>query len=305
MVVDRPTAAVPVFKLYGVEPEWPTPDLLHCESIPERSRLHDWEIRPHRHADLAQLLYLRRGTAQIEVEGLQRQAVQPAVQVIPPLAIHGFRFSRDVDGYIVTLAAPLLASLKLHLGAQQAVLERAGLYPLSGGECRYIDTLFAAIASEYATPAPARDLMLQSLIGVLAVWLGRQLLVRDAGERERGRGRADRADAYLRDFLRLVEDHFHQHWSIETYAHRLDITPAHLNSLCRRLHGQTALGVVHQRLLLEAKRNLIYTGLTINQIAELLGFSEPAYFTRFFRRLSGSAPTAFRRSPTAGNEGAG
>lgn len=297
--MERQTGAVPVFKLYGVEPEWPTPDLLHCESIAERSRLHDWEIRPHRHADLAQLLYLRRGTAQIEVEGQYSRSVQPSVQVIPPLAIHGFRFSRDVDGYIITLAAPLLASLKLHLGAQQAVLERAGLYPLRGGERRYIGTLFAAIASEYATPAPARDLMLQSLIGVLAVWLGRQLLVRDAGEGEGdgSRGRADRAEVYLRGFLRLVEDNFARHWSIEEYAHRLDITPAHLNSLCRRLHGQTALGVVHQRLLLEAKRDLVYTGLTVNQIAELLGFSEPAYFTRFFKRLSGVAPTAFRRTP--------
>lgn len=51
---------VPVFKLYGAPLEWPTPDLLHCESIPARSRLHDWEIKPHRHADLAQLLYVRR-----------------------------------------------------------------------------------------------------------------------------------------------------------------------------------------------------------------------------------------------------
>lgn len=54
---------VPVFKLYGAPLEWPTPDLLHCESIPARSRLHDWEIKPHRHADLAQLLYVRKGWA--------------------------------------------------------------------------------------------------------------------------------------------------------------------------------------------------------------------------------------------------
>ena len=45
-------AAVPVFKLYGETAVWPTPDLLHCESIPERSRLHDWEIKPHQHGDL-------------------------------------------------------------------------------------------------------------------------------------------------------------------------------------------------------------------------------------------------------------
>ncbi|WP_153676373.1 helix-turn-helix domain-containing protein, partial [Pseudomonas aeruginosa] len=69
----------------------------------------------------------------------------------------------------------------------------------------------------------------------------------------------------------------------------------HLNSVARRLSGQTALGIVHQRLLLEAKRDLVYTAMTVNEIADRLGFSEPAYFTRFFKRLSGVSPSAFRK----------
>lgn len=52
---------VPVFKLYGETSAWPTPDLIHCESIPERSKLHGWEIKPHRHSDLVQLLYVQAG----------------------------------------------------------------------------------------------------------------------------------------------------------------------------------------------------------------------------------------------------
>ena len=67
--MNQQQVGVPVFKLYGDALEWPTPDLLHCESIPKRSRLHDWVIEPHRHPDLLQLLYLRSGWALIEVEG--------------------------------------------------------------------------------------------------------------------------------------------------------------------------------------------------------------------------------------------
>lgn len=63
---------IPVFKLYGDGADWPTPDLLHCESIAARSRLHDWEIGAHRHADLTQLLYIRRGLAEVEIEGSTR-----------------------------------------------------------------------------------------------------------------------------------------------------------------------------------------------------------------------------------------
>lgn len=295
-MVKETAATIPVFKLYGGDLGWPTPDLLHCESIPERSRLHDWEIRPHRHGDLTQLLYLRRGEARIEIEGTELRIDYPAVQVIPPLVIHGFRFSTDVDGYIVTLAAPLLASLRGHLGEQETVLSQPGLYPASANEQRYIDTLFTALADEYtsAVASSARDLQLQSLVALQAVWLCRKF----AEQRNRVHGssvaRGDRSNECFARFTRMIEEHFRSHWSVDEYARRLDISTVHLNTICRRLHGKTALGVLHERLLLEANRNLVYTTLTVNQIADLLGFSEPAYFTRFFKRLAGATPREFR-----------
>jgi AraC family transcriptional activator of pobA len=54
------------------------------------------------------------------------------------------------------------------------------------------------------------------------------------------------------------------------------------------------LQLIHQRLLLEAKRNLVYTSMTVAQVADSLGFSEAAYFSRFFRRATGLSPRAFR-----------
>ena len=98
--------SIPVFKLYGEALGWPTPDLLHSESIAARSCLHHWEIEPHRHADLWQLLFLYKGQAEIELEGQVRCLREAAIQVVPALCVHGFRFSEDVDGYVVTLAAP-------------------------------------------------------------------------------------------------------------------------------------------------------------------------------------------------------
>ena len=67
-------------------------------------------------------------------------------------------------------------------------------------------------------------------------------------------------------------------------AEALGLSVAHLNSLCRRLAGQSALQILHQRVLLEAKRELVYTSLTINQLADSLGFADPAYFSDVFAR---------------------
>ena len=281
---------IPVFKLYGAGLEWPTPDLLHCESIADRSRLHDWKIRPHRHADLTQLLYIRRGWAEVEIEGVRARIDDAAVQVVPPLCIHGFRFSERVEGHVLTLANPLLAQLETSLDGQQAALRSADLHR-AGRDRRYLNTLFDAIDREYRTHATARDLLLQSLVGMLAVWVGRQMLVRQAQ-------RPSRAQELLAAFTEMVEKDFSTQRSVEGYAAGLDITPAYLNTLARRFTGHSAQGVLHQRLLLEAKRQLIYTAMTVSQISDGLGFSEPAYFSRFFKRLAGQSPKEFRLNPS-------
>lgn len=281
---------IPIFKLYGEDLEWPTPDLLHCESIPKRSSLHHWEIKPHQHADLFQLLYVQRGQAVVEVEGRRSEVLEAAIQVTPPLCVHGFQFSADIEGYVLTIAAPLVARLEEQLGAPLTVLASAGSYPI-GRERRYVNTVFATLLQEYEGSAPARELLLHSLVNALIVWIIRrnQQSTPPSGPDERNR-------QLLGRFMKLVEEHYREHLTVEAFAHRLGMSSVYLNSLCRQLAGQTALQIIHQRLLLEAKRNLIYTRMTISQLSDSLGFSDPTYFSRFFRRLSGHSPNAFRRS---------
>jgi AraC family transcriptional activator of pobA len=279
---------IPVFKLYGETGVWPTPDLIHCESIAERSRLHDWEIKPHRHSDLVQLLYVQAGCAELEVEGALQRVEEASLQVVPALSVHGFRFSRDIQGHVLSLALPLVEQLET--GLPLAPLAVASWHAV-GDEKPQLDALFESISREYSQPAVGRDLLLQSLISMLLVWIGRRCLAaqqREAASLDKGR-------VHLQRFTRLLEEHYREHWPIERYAADLGLSAAHLNALCRSLAGLSALQVVNQRVLLEAKRNLVYTTMTINQVADSLGFSEPAYFSRFFKRSTGVAPQAFRQ----------
>jgi AraC family transcriptional activator of pobA len=78
------------------------------------------------------------------------------------------------------------------------------------------------------------------------------------------------------------------------YARDLGITANHLNAVCRQAVDKSALTLIHERQILEAKRRLVYSALTISQIADELGFSDPAYFSRFFKRLTGTTPKDFR-----------
>lgn len=281
---------VPLFQLYGENQAWPGTDLLHCESIPARSRLHHWEIKPHRHADLFQLLYVQRGQAQVEIEGQRRQISEAALQVVPPLTVHGFRFSADIQGHVLTFGPALVADVEQRLGAPLAVLTSAGCYPL-GRDRHHVHALIATLQQEYQGNAPSRVAMLQALVTALMVWISRR---QQLGQPPRNRDERDQQ--LLGQYLRLVEAHYREHLSVETFATRLGITSLQLNQLCRELTGQSALQVIHQRLLLEARRSLVYTRMSIGQLSDSLGFSDPTYFARFFKRLSGETPNGYRRS---------
>ncbi|MGE1175949.1 helix-turn-helix domain-containing protein [Pseudomonas sp. BW7P1] len=280
--------SIPVFKLYGESLDWPTPDLLHCETISKRSREHQWEIKPHRHADLCQLLFVFKGQAELEIEGQRTQLNEPAIQILPPLSVHGFRFSEDVEGFVVTLATPLINHLQAQLGSAVQALAQAGSYP-AGQDADYLNSLFAALQAEYNGHQPAREMLMHSLVSVIMVWVSRQAI-----RRHNASQRPQRQREYLNGFIQLVEETYRQHVKVEDLAHRLGISVSHLNGTCRELAGQPALQIMHERQLLEAKRLLTYTSMTIYEMSEVLGFSDPTNFTRLFRRRVGISPKAFR-----------
>ncbi|MNN34097.1 HTH-type transcriptional regulator YesS [compost metagenome] len=230
----------------------------------------------------------------VEVEGRRSDVLEPAIQVTPPLCVHGFQFSEDIEGYVLTLGAPLVARLEELLGAPLPVLASSGCYPV-GRDRRYINTLFSVLQREYEGSAPARDLLLHSLVNLLMVWISRQ------NQQSVPPGSKDEGNRQLLgNFIRLVEQHYREHLTVETFAYRLGLSSLQLNGLCRQLAGQSALQIIHQRLLLEAKRNLIYTNMTVSQVSDSLGFSDPTYFSRFFRRLGGQSPKAFRTAAGPG-----
>lgn len=283
-------AEIPVFKLYGENSSWWTPDLLHYETIASRSSLHGWEIKPHRHSNLYQLFYVQKGYARLNIEGKESVFNEGVVQWVSPLCVHGFSFSSDVQGCVLTIASSMISNFEKRMKSPLA-FNVSALNLEIGRDREYLDFLFDSLRREYMRSEAGRELALESWINILLTWLQRRSLEKKDTTEFRSKGHVS-----FSRFSNLVEQHYHEQWSVQRYAQELGVSVVRLNTICQQLCQQTALQFIHQRVLLEAKRNLLYTVMSIANISDRLGFSEQAYFSRFFKRLTGTTPNAFRQA---------
>lgn len=96
-------------------------------------------------------------------------------------------------------------------------------------------------------------------------------------------------------FLHLIEKECLVNNKVNWFADKLFVTPNHLNETSKNITGKTALELIQEQVLLEAKRMIIYTSLSIKEIAFACGFDDVAYFIRFFKKHSGRTPQEYRR----------
>ncbi len=280
---------IPSYRLYG-EKDADRPDFwVHCETIPERTHLHNWEIALHRHAQFFQIFHLTQGSGEVVLEDRLERFAGPAMIFVPPGKAHGFRFSRDIDGLVLTALADRLSSLT---SADRQILEFASalrIVPMD--ETADTDTARKAIqsiATELAGRKLGAPLLLESLTTLAVVALAR-IDRRDALSRQPDRDQ-DRVEA----LLDLIETHYRNRPSVAVLAAKLGLSPAHLNRLARAVTGLSIQGLTDRRTLEAARRDLVFTPSPIQAIAYSLGFADPAYFNRFFRRQTGITPGAYR-----------
>ena len=100
----------------------------------------------------------------------------------------------------------------------------------------------------------------------------------------------------FKDFSLLVEHNYRTMHSVTDYAGRLGVSPKSLTKHLQKIGQPSPSSIIKERLILEAKRQLLYSGSTVKQIAFDLGFNDPAYFTRFFTKMVSKSPLQFKNN---------
>ena len=287
--------SIPVFSLYGEVAGAHDVEFVHIEEIRTRSERYDWAIGSHVHKGLVQALFLFKGSAQVVLDNRVEEVGLPCAVIVPPGTIHSFRFEKEAThGFVLTVAAALplqsgdsrAQSLFEHLFAEPTLVDLRACAPR-------VEALLGEILAESRSTSPAHALMCE--------WLAASTLLLVARERAQvqASGIDDRRAALFRRFRKLVEEHYAEHWPVGRYALTLHVTESRLDRICRALAGRSAFEIVQDRLMLEARRRLVHLAVPVSALAYELGFEDPAYFCRAFKRCTGHTPSDFRRQQRA------
>ena len=283
---------IPTFFLYGEPARQSGPRYLHIEPLSVRSRPANWTIRPHAHTALSQIFALGKGSGTMQADASRIAFQAPCLLLIPSRVVHAFAYEAGTEGRVLTLGDSYLAELLRREPALCGLFAQAlATRPGPPRDARRLDMLLRQLTAELSWMAPGHESAVEALLMMILVLAARSIQ-QFAGPAAGGA----RDSLLVAQFRALVEARFRERPPLAAYLSSLGVSETRLRLACARMAGQAPLQLIQQRTLLEAKRMLLYSNKTASEIAYLLGFCDPAYFSRFFRDGAGIGARAFRRA---------
>jgi AraC family transcriptional regulator, transcriptional activator of pobA len=275
---------VPKVRLYVERPEvrnW----FVHVGHVTERGR---WRTEPHAHPAYGQVIFVRNGRGVMNLEGSNVPFEGPCALLLPTDCVHGLDYEHDADRWVVTVEVAYLAQINAKLREFIALWALPRVIPLDQSDTlhKLIESLKEEVESDEVGHVVGTEALLTTLL---------LTLVRAASLEDTGSDNAVRNDIRLVErFRKLIDAHFRENLPLQDYASMMAVSLVQLRAACASAAEQSPTKMIHARIITEAKRNLIFGDMSVEQIAFGLGFADAAYFTRFFRREVGQAPSQFR-----------
>ena len=280
-------SVIPEFFVYGQPARTLDVGFLHVETVQARASVHRGQVLAHKHPRMAQITFWTIGSGIYRIEDETWSFSAPTVSFVPSGVVHGFSIEPGADAIVVSVADDALAAVAEHsllpLDAPVFVAGRGeeGLWQRLRGT---IET----IKAEYRDSLPGAGRVLPPLVAVALSGIARL-------DAESHSVAVPAAVALVGRLRRLVDQHFRDDWPVERYVEALGTSRHLLDKAAHDTLGAGVKRIVSERRLLEAKRLLLFTVRTVEDIAYEIGFDDPAYFSRVFRERVGEAPAAWRK----------
>jgi len=248
---------------------------------------------PHRH-DYYEIIWFTKAQGSHMVEFVNHELSDNMLLVLPRNQIHCFQTTKGIQGYMLRFSELFLESIQI----REASLIKNSLFKLHASPIRqlteekrpFFESLIKLLKSE---TSQTDQLNHREMLGhLLMVFLIEVERIQPA-EESLGGIKQDLLERFYR-FSSLLEENFRNKSSVGWYARQMGTSPKSLRNLCLQVSGLQVKTLIEQRLVLEAKLYLQNSNLQVQQITSQLGFEDASYFSRFFKRATGSSPSDFR-----------
>lgn len=251
--------------------------------------------KPHRHDFYAAVLFTR-GTGVHEIDFQRYDVSEGSFFFLSPGQIHSWELSEDIEGYIFFCSQEFYEMHYVNQKLRNFPFFGSVSFPrklqLDAVELKKNVSLFQELGKEHQAKNIMREGFILSLMSQIFINATR-LFSKDFDTMDATAGLS--YFKHYQDFENLIEQHFEKHKSIAYYSSLMGISSKHLNRIVQTVVQKTATDVITERVVLEAKRMLMYLDESLVEIAFRLGYEEYSYFVRVFRKSSGMTPTQFMR----------
>ncbi|WP_394144008.1 4-hydroxyphenylacetate catabolism regulatory protein HpaA [Vibrio atypicus] len=264
----------------------------HIERLNSLALFFGRNMPTHYHDRYYQLHIILEGTTHVLLDEAHYLKTGTTLFFTPPTVPHSFVTDDDANGYVITASQPLVwRLLDIEIGRNDVASTALQPFCTQLSNPSKLVSLLEMLLAEQDSNEFMCDVAKQSLLQLTLIEVIRHANTQPVTTQFRS------ADvALFNRFNQMIEVNYRQHLTLPEYAEELSLTTARLNDICRKISGLSSKRLVAERVMQEARRLLLLTPMPVSQVAYELGYQDPAYFARFFKKQVGETASDFRQN---------
>jgi AraC family transcriptional regulator, transcriptional activator of pobA len=245
----------------------------------------------HRH-DFYFVLFIKNGNGEHEIDFVKYAVKDFSVFFIRPGQVHQLKLQKDSSGFMIQFTSDFYVPKEVPALQVLRKVSNKNYCQISETRIEQIYLLLNSIFQEFTQKQERHIEVIKSYLNILFISIARQSPHPHKIPNEAKLYDQER----LEELQDLLEKNIHTKRQVNDYAEMLSMTPYQLNAITKASLKKTVSELINEYIILEAKRMLIGTVNQVNQVADTLGYDDPSYFIRFFKKQTGLTPESFRQN---------
>ncbi len=284
-----PKQAPTVLKISNFKRNNPKAEV-YIRTFQEHKADHPFVMSAHAH-DFYLVMLFTKGSGSHTIDFNEYKISRGAMFFMSPSEVHSWKLSDDADGYILFFNSSfhLMEALSRQLFNLPffRTKNKISYALLNEKDLKQTSNIFKSMLTENSFDSKYLPFIMRSYMDVLLYKLA-SVIKADALKQET-------MGSVLPELETLIGLYYKEHHSVLFYAEKLHTTSQQLNATAKNYLDKTVQDLIHERVMAEARRLLVYSSLTVSEIAYELNFKDNSYFNRFFKKEEGLTPDQFRK----------